>query len=63
LLGKYKFIGAGRQPVFCTIQKIFGQSVKDILEKIGLTVSLKDNSEQADVLVTALGEPHKIKKR
>ena len=42
--------------------EVFGASVKDILEKQGLKVSLKTDSDKADVLVTALGEPRRIKK-
>ncbi len=41
---------------------IFGQSVKKILEEKGMRVSLKEDSAEADLLVTALGKPHFIKK-
>lgn len=41
---------------------IFGLSVKKLLEEKGMKVSLKDNSEEADLIVSALGKPHFIKK-
>jgi len=41
---------------------IFGLSVKKILEENGLRVVLKEEPEQADLLVTALGKPHFVKK-
>lgn len=41
---------------------VFGLSVKKILENKGLKVVLKEDSEQADLLVTALGKPHFVKK-
>lgn len=41
---------------------IFGLSVKKILEDKGLKVVLKEDPEQADLLVTALGKPHFVKK-
>ncbi len=40
--------------------EVFGGGVKESLEKAGLKIITK--SEEADLLVTALGEPHKIKK-
>lgn len=57
-----KFSGAGKSACVLYNSEVFGRSIKDILEKKGLKVSLKDNPEKADLLVTALGEPHKIKK-
>ncbi len=41
---------------------IFGQSVKKLLEEKGLQVSLKEAPDQADLLISALGKPHFIKK-
>jgi methylenetetrahydrofolate dehydrogenase (NADP+)/methenyltetrahydrofolate cyclohydrolase len=41
---------------------IFGLSVKKVLEDKGLRVVLKEDPEQADLLVTALGKPHFVKK-
>ncbi len=57
-----KFSPAGKTACVLYNSEVFGKNVKDILEKKGMKVVLKDGSEQADVLVTALGEPHKIKK-
>ena len=42
--------------------EIFGLSVKKILEDKGLQVSLKEKSEEADLIISALGKPHFIKK-
>ncbi len=41
---------------------IFGLSVKKLLEDKGVKVILKEEPEQADLLITALGKPHFIKK-
>jgi len=61
-LDKIKFSNAGKSACVLYNSEVFGQSVKDILEKRGLAVSLRDHPEIADLLITALGEPHKIKK-
>jgi len=61
-LEEIKFSYAGKTACVLYNSEVFGRNVKDILEKKGLAVTLKDNPEHADVLVTALGEPHKIKK-
>jgi len=41
---------------------IFGLSVKKILEEKGMKVTLKEDPEQADLIVSALGKPHFVKK-
>ncbi len=41
---------------------IFGLSVKKVLEEKGLKVILKEEPEQADLLISALGKPHFVKK-
>lgn len=41
--------------------EIFGSSVKDLLKKIGIE-KFSDKSKEADLLITALGKPHFIKK-
>ena len=61
-LDDIKFVFAGKTACVLYNSEVFGRSVKEILEKKGMIVNLKDNPEKADVLVTALGEPHKIKK-
>ena len=60
-LEEIKFDPAGKSACVLYNSEIFGQSVKDILEPMGLAVSLRQNPEQADLLVTALGEPEKVK--
>ncbi|MFA5155600.1 MAG: bifunctional 5,10-methylenetetrahydrofolate dehydrogenase/5,10-methenyltetrahydrofolate cyclohydrolase [Patescibacteria group bacterium] len=61
-LDEIKFQAAGKTACVLYNSEIFGQSVKELLETKGMTVSLKDRSEKADLLVTALGAPHQVKK-
>ena len=61
-LAEIKFSAAGKTACVLYNSEIFGSSVKAILEEQGMKVSLKDNPEQADLLITALGDPHKVKK-
>lgn len=61
-LREINFSAAGKQACVLYNSDIFGISVKEILEKEGLKVNLRDNPEEADVLVSALGQPHFIKK-
>lgn len=42
--------------------EIFGLSVKKILKDKGLQVILKEKPEEADLIISALGRPHFIKK-
>lgn len=60
-LDEIKFTSVGKIACILYNSEIFGLSIKEILEKRGLKVSLRENPEQADLLVSALGEPHKIK--
>jgi len=41
---------------------VFGLSVKEILEEKGMKVISKEESEKADLIVSALGKPHFVKK-
>lgn len=61
-LDDISFQTSGKTACVLYNSEVFGRSVKDILEKKGMIVTLKDDPEKADLLVTALGEPHKIKK-
>ncbi len=61
-LDEIKFVGEGKTACVLYNSEVFGQSVKEILEKRGLSVSMKEGSDKADLLVTALGKPHAIKK-
>lgn len=61
-LEEIKFTSAGKSVCVLYNSEVFGLSIKERLEKQGLKVSLKNNPEKADLLVTALGEPLKIKK-
>lgn len=61
-LDEIKFVTVNKTACVLYNSEIFGSSVKEILEQRGMKVSLKDDSEKADLLITALGDPHKIKK-
>ncbi|MFA6995541.1 MAG: bifunctional 5,10-methylenetetrahydrofolate dehydrogenase/5,10-methenyltetrahydrofolate cyclohydrolase [Patescibacteria group bacterium] len=61
-LAEINFMPNGKAACVLYNSDIFGLSVKKVLEDQGMIVSLRDNPEGADLLVSALGEPHKIKK-
>ena len=61
-LSDITFLASGKTACVLYNSEIFGASVREILQEQGMKVNLKTPSEQADLLVTALGEPHKIKK-
>lgn len=61
-LTEINFMPAGKTACVLYNSDIFGLSVKRVLEDQGMVVSLRENPETADLLVSALGEPHKIKK-
>lgn len=61
-LEEIKFDPQGKTACILYNSEVFGLSVKKLLEAQGLKVNLKSNSVQADLIITALGEPHKIKK-
>jgi len=60
-LEEVKFSAAGKTACVLHNSDVFGLSVKKFLEEKGLTVGLKDNPEEADLLVSALGRPNFIK--
>ncbi|MFA5184705.1 MAG: bifunctional 5,10-methylenetetrahydrofolate dehydrogenase/5,10-methenyltetrahydrofolate cyclohydrolase [Patescibacteria group bacterium] len=61
-LEEINFLPAGQTACVLYNAEVFGASIKEALEAQGMKVNLKDHPEQADLLVTALGVPHKIKK-
>lgn len=61
-LDEIKFVSAGKKACILYNSEVFGLSIKETLAARGMTVILKDNPEEADLLITALGESHKIKK-
>lgn len=61
-LEEIKFKAAGKTACVLNNSDIFGLSVKGLLEDLGLKVTLKEKPEEADLLLTALGKPHSIKK-
>ncbi len=60
-LEEMKFDSQGKTACVLYNSDIFGQSVKEILEKRGLRVVAREESSQADLLVSALGRPHFVK--
>jgi len=56
------FKASGQTACVLYNSEVFGLSVKKLLENLGLKVVLKDNPEKADLLITALGQPHVVKK-
>lgn len=60
-LTEINFSPAGKTATILYNSEIFGQEVKTSLEAKGMKVNLKTGAEEADLLITALGEPHKIK--
>jgi methylenetetrahydrofolate dehydrogenase (NADP+)/methenyltetrahydrofolate cyclohydrolase len=61
-LDEIKFATEDKTACILYNSEIFGLSVKEILEARGMKVNLKTASAAADLVVTALGEPRKIKK-
>jgi len=61
-LEKIKFDCQGKKACILNNSDIFGQGVKEILEARGLKIISKEDSGEADLLVTALGKTHYIKK-
>jgi len=61
-LGEIKF--DYKDKVACVLHNsdVFGLSVKKILESRGMKAILKEESEQADLIVSALGKPNFVKK-
>lgn len=55
------FAPAGKTASILYNSEIFGQEVKELLESQGMKVFMKTGTEEADLLVTALGAPQKIK--
>jgi methylenetetrahydrofolate dehydrogenase (NADP+)/methenyltetrahydrofolate cyclohydrolase len=61
-LDEIKFSSKNKTACVLHNSDIFGLSVKKLLEARGLKVVLKEEPEQADVLISALGKPHFVKK-
>lgn len=60
-LEEIKFEAKNKTACVLYNSEIFGSSVKDLLKKLGIE-KFSDKSEEADLLITALGKPHFIKK-
>lgn len=60
-LEEIKFSSKNKTACVLYNSEIFGNSVKDLLGEIGIE-KITNKSEEADLLITALGKPHFIKK-
>lgn len=61
-LEEISFVSANKTVCVFYNSKVFGDGVKKMLENKGLEVLPPEKSDEADVLVSALGLPHSIKK-
>ncbi len=61
-LEEIDFDGNGKTACVFYNSDVFGEEVKNTLEDKGLEILSPDRSDEADVLVSALGLPHSIKK-
>jgi methylenetetrahydrofolate dehydrogenase (NADP+)/methenyltetrahydrofolate cyclohydrolase len=61
-LDEIKFVPAGKTACILYNSEVFGLSIRDMLAARGMVVTLKNKPEGADLLISALGESHKIKK-
>lgn len=61
-LEEIKFICSGKSACIFYNSEIFGTSLKDALVIKGLNVLAPEKSEEADILISALGLPHSVKK-
>lgn len=60
-LEEIKFDYPGKSACVLYNSEIFGESVKKALEKKGMNIVAKDKSADADLLISAIGEPQVIK--
>ncbi len=61
-LEEIKFDPAGKTACVLYNAKVFGKSLAKILRERGLKVGLKRNIAAADLVISALGRPHSLKK-
>lgn len=60
-LDEIKFLADKKSVCVLYNSEIFGDTLKDMLLKKGLEIVDREKIKEADLIVTALGEPHKIK--
>ncbi|MDD2681147.1 MAG: bifunctional 5,10-methylenetetrahydrofolate dehydrogenase/5,10-methenyltetrahydrofolate cyclohydrolase [Patescibacteria group bacterium] len=61
-LDEIKFLADRKKACILYNSEIFGNTIREMLLKRGLEVVDRKRIEQADLVISALGEPHKIKK-
>lgn len=61
-LEEIKFVCSGKSACIFYNSEIFGNSLKEVLINKGLTVLAPERSEEVDILISALGLPHSVKK-
>jgi methylenetetrahydrofolate dehydrogenase (NADP+)/methenyltetrahydrofolate cyclohydrolase len=60
-LAETAFVGQGKKAAIFYNSEVFGQEVRRFLESRGLEIISKDDSIEADLIVTACGRPASIK--
>ncbi|QQG52341.1 MAG: bifunctional 5,10-methylenetetrahydrofolate dehydrogenase/5,10-methenyltetrahydrofolate cyclohydrolase [Candidatus Falkowbacteria bacterium] len=61
-LDEIKMTGVGKTACALYNSDVFGQGVEELLTERGFKICAREDITQADLIVSALGEPHKIKK-
>ncbi|MCF7860480.1 bifunctional 5,10-methylenetetrahydrofolate dehydrogenase/5,10-methenyltetrahydrofolate cyclohydrolase [Patescibacteria group bacterium] len=61
-LDEVNFIAENKKACIFYNSEIFGETIREMLVKRGMKIINRKDSVQADLLISALGEPHKIKK-
>jgi methylenetetrahydrofolate dehydrogenase (NADP+)/methenyltetrahydrofolate cyclohydrolase len=61
-LDEIKMTGAGKIACALYNSDVFGRGIEELLIERGFKICVREEILQADLIVSALGEPHKIKK-
>lgn len=61
-LEEIKMTGAGKTACALYNSDVFGRGIEEILIELGFKICSREDMAQTDLIVSALGEPHKIKK-
>ncbi len=61
-LGSINFNGQGRQAALLYHSEVFGSGLRLLLEEAGWNIVSQAESAKADLVITALGQPHFLKK-
>jgi methylenetetrahydrofolate dehydrogenase (NADP+) / methenyltetrahydrofolate cyclohydrolase len=61
-LNSIGFLGDNKKACILNNSQIFGQEIEKILKPFNLKIVKKDKLKEADLVITALGKPHYLKK-